>query len=76
MDFETKQDLIDFVREQFGVVLENDETDPLNHHPDLLYTVIPRNQRNSILSFFRNKKIETNEHLNGKYWICLKNEVK
>lgn len=33
MDFETKQDLIDFVREQFGVVLENDETHPLNQHP-------------------------------------------
>ena len=76
MDFETKQDLIDFVREQFGVVLENDETYPLNQHPDLLYTVIPKNQRNSILSFFRKKKIETNEHLNGKYWIYLKNIVK
>ena len=38
MDFENKQDLIDFVREQLGVVLENDETHPLNQHPDLLYT--------------------------------------
>ena len=64
MDFETKQELIDFVRKQFGVILENDETHPLNQHPDLLYTVIPRKQRNAILSFFRNKKIETNELLN------------
>lgn len=76
MDFETKRDLIDFVREQLGVVLQNDETHPLNRHTDLLYTVIPRSQRNSILSFFHKKKIETNEHLNGKYWIYLKNEVK
>lgn len=75
MDFETKQDLIDFVREQFGVVLENDETHLLNQHPDLLYTVIPKNQRNSILSFFRKKKIETTEHLNDKYWIYLRNRV-
>ena len=75
MDFETKQELIDFVREQFGVVLENDETHPLNQHPDLLYTVIPKNQRNSILSFFHKKKIETNEHLNGNYWIYLRNRV-
>ena len=57
MDFETKRDLIDFVREQFGVVLENDETHPLNQHPDLLYTVIPKSQRSSILSFFHKKKI-------------------
>ena len=57
MHFETKRDLIDFVREQFGVVLENDETHPLNQHPDLLYTVIPKSQRSSILSFFHKKKI-------------------
>ena len=76
MDFETKHELIDFVRKQFGVILENDESHPLNQHPDLLYTVIPRNQRNAILSFFHKKKIEINEHLNGKYWIYLKNIVK
>lgn len=75
MDFETKQDLVDFAREQFGVVLENDETHPLNQHPDLLYTFIPKNQRNSILYFFHKKKIKTNEHLNGKYWIYLRNRV-
>ena len=44
MDYETKQELIDFFREQLGVVLENDETHPLNQHPYLLYTVIPKNQ--------------------------------
>lgn len=76
MDFETKQDLIDFVYQQFNIVLENDENDPLNRHPDLLYTEIPRNQRDSILAFFKKKKIETNQHLNGKYWIYLKNEIK
>lgn len=75
MDFETKQDLIDFVYEQFGVVLENDETHQLNQNPDLLYTVIPKNQRNFILSFFHKKNIKTNEHLNGKYWIYLRNVV-
>ena len=60
MDFETKQDLIDFIREQFGIVLENDETHLLNQHPDLLYTFIPQNQRNSILYLFHKKKIKTN----------------
>ena len=44
MDFETKQELIDFVRDQFGLVLENDETHPLNQHPDLLFTAIPKSK--------------------------------
>ena len=76
MDFETKQELIDFVREQFGVVLENDETHLLNHHPDLFYTFIPKKQRSSILYFLHKKNIKTNEHLHGKYWIYLKNIIK
>ena len=76
MDFETKQELIDFVYEHFGVVLENDETNPLNQHHDLLYTVIPKNQRNSILYLFHKKKIKNNEQLNSKYWIYLVNEVR
>ena len=74
MNFESKQELIDFVQQQFGVVLENDEEYILNDHPELLYTEIPKKHRNSILSFFRKKNIETNEHLNGKYWIYLKEE--
>ena len=76
MDFETKQDLIDFVREQLGVVLENDEEYILNKHPDLLYTEIPKRNRNQIFSLFQKKNIQTNEHLNGKYWIYLVNEVR
>lgn len=75
MNFETKQNLIDFVQEQFGVVLKNDETHPLNQDCDLLYTEIPKDKRNSILFFFYKNKIETNEHLNGKYWIYLKNQI-
>ena len=75
MDFNSKQELVDFVKGQFGVVLENDEEYILNQHPDLLYTEIPRKHRNEILLFFNKKNIQTNEHLNGKYWIYLKNEV-
>ena len=76
MDFESKQALIDFVKEQCGVVLENDEKHRLNQHPELLYTEIPKVHRNSILSLFHKKNIETNEHLNGKYWIYIKEEQK
>lgn len=76
MDFKNKQELVDFVKEQFGVVLENDEDYTLNKHPDLLYTEIPKTYKNQILSLFRKKNIQTNEHLNSKYWIYLVNEVR
>ncbi len=76
MDFNTKQELVEFVKEQCGVVLENDEEYTLNKHPDLLYTEIPKKHRNQIFYLFRKKNIQTNEHLNGKYWIYLKNEVR
>ena len=74
MNFKSKKELIKFVKEQCGVVLENDETYTLNQHPELLYTEIPKKHRNSILSLFHKKNIETNEHLNGKYWIYIKEE--
>ena len=76
MDFNNKQELVDFVKEQFGVILENDESHTLNKHPDLLYTEIPEAHKNQIFSLFHKKNIRTNEHLNGKYWIYLVNEVR
>ena len=76
MDFVSKQELVDFVKEQCGVVLENDEAHTLNKHPDLLYTEIPKKHKNQIFSLFRKRNIKTNEHLSGKYWIYLVNEVR
>lgn len=76
MDFKNKQELVNFVKEQCGVVLENNENYTLNKHPDFLYTEIPKTHKNQILSLFRKKNIQTNEHLNGKYWIYLVNEVR
>ena len=74
MNFESKQELIDFVKEQFGVVLENEEHF-LNSEPDLLYTRIPKQYQNQILSAFKKWGIETNEHLNNGYWIYLINDA-
>lgn len=76
MDFTSKQELVDFVKKQCGVVLGNDEDYILNQHPDLIYTEIPKAHKNQIFSLFRKKNIQTNEHLNGKYWIYLVNEVR
>lgn len=73
MNFSSKQELIDFVEKQFGIVLENEEH-YLNSNSNLLYTRIPKNMQNSILSAFRKWNIETNEHLNNGYWIYVINE--
>lgn len=73
MNFESKQELVDFVKEQTGFVLENEEHF-LNSDPHLLYTKIPRVVQNSILSLFHKKNIQTNEHTNNGYWIYLLND--
>lgn len=73
MSFESKQKLIDFVKEQFNIVLENEEHF-LNSDPNLLYTKIPKNMQNTILSSFKKWNIQTNEHVNNAYWIYLLNE--
>lgn len=73
MNFESKQELIDFVETQFGIVLENEEHF-LNSEPDLLYTRIPKDMQGNILSAFEKWNIQTNEHLNNGYWIYLINE--
>lgn len=73
VNFSSKQELIDFVYKQFGIVLENEEHF-LNEEPDLLYTRIPKNMQNAILSAFKKWNIETNEHVNNGYWIYLINK--
>lgn len=72
MDFESKQELINFVKEQLNVELKGEE--PFNGDENLFYTKFPKNQKNNILNLFRKYGIETNEHLNNKYWVYLINE--
>lgn len=72
MNFSSKQELIDFIKKQTNVELQNVDNF-CGANPDLLYAEIPRNHRNSVLSLCRKYGIETNEHVNGKWWFYLNN---
>ena len=73
MNFKSKQELIEFVKTQLNVELKGEE--PFDaEYEDLFYTKLPKNRKSEILSLFRKCGIETNEHLNNKYWIYLINE--
>lgn len=70
MSFKTKEELIDFINTLTGVELEIIDS-PNQRDPNLLYTELPRNHRAEILTILNKYGIQTNEHLNGKYWIYL-----
>ena len=72
MVFENKNHLIQYVKEQFNITLKN-EPGFLNEDEDLLYTEIPKQFKNAILSHFDKVGIEHNEHIGNNYWIYLKN---
>lgn len=73
MTFASKQDLIYFVKEQCGIELKN-IYGYLGECEFLLYTEIPKTHKISVLSLLSKYGIQTNEHLNNKYWIYLIND--
>jgi hypothetical protein len=64
-------ELIEFIKKQTNVELKNIDGF-CGDNPDLLYAEIPRKERNLVLSVCRKNGIETNEHLNGRYWFYVK----
>lgn len=74
MEFDSKESLIEFIKEQLGVELINIDGF-CGDDPDLLYAEIPRKHKNAILSFCRKHGIETNEHLSNRYWFYVKGGV-
>lgn len=72
MNFKNKQDLINFIKNQCNVELQNIDGF-CGENPDLLYTEIPKDHKNSVLSVCCKYGIQTNEHVNNKYWIYLTN---
>jgi hypothetical protein len=69
--FEDKAELIEFIRQQTNIELKNIDGF-CGDNPDLLYAEIPRKERNLVLSICEKYGIETNEHLNGRYWFYVK----
>jgi hypothetical protein len=75
MNFDNKQQLIDFVKDQLNVELKSEEPFD-NEYEELFYTKFPKERKGDILNLFYKYGIETNEHVNNKYWIYLINEEK
>lgn len=71
MTFESKADLVAFIKKQTNVELKNIDGF-CGDNPDLLYAEIPKNRKNCILSLCRKHGIETNEHIRNHYWFYVK----
>lgn len=68
MRFESKADLVAFIKKQTGVELKNIDGF-CGDNPDLLYAEIPKNRKNEILALCHKYGIETNEHVHNQYWF-------
>ena len=66
-----KETFVNDIEYHAGVRLENDKNTSLNGKRNLLYTKIPQEQKNSLLSYFRKRGIPYNEHNKGYYWLDL-----
>lgn len=71
MKFDSKADLVAFIKKQTGVELKNIDGF-CGDNPDLLYAEIPKNRKNEILALCHKYGIETNEHVHNQYWFYVK----
>lgn len=78
-DFDSKQELIDFIKKQTNIELKDDKSERFNDRDDILYARIPgktgyeHKGTNPVLSLLEKNGIRCEEHLNSGYWIYLKN---
>lgn len=73
-EFNSKQELIDFVKHQTNIELKDDKSERLNNQQDVLYARLPgKSDNNAVLSLLDKYGIRHEEHLNNGYWIWLKN---
>ncbi len=79
-NFESKQELIDFIKHQTNVELKDDKSERFNNDTNILYARIPgktgfeNQETNPVLALLNKNGIRHEEHLNGGYWIFLKNK--
>lgn len=73
-EFNSKQDLIDFIKHQTNIEIKDDKSERLNNQDDILYARLPgHSDNNTVLSLLDKYGIRHEEHLNNGYWIWLKN---
>lgn len=68
MKFKNKAELIQFVKKQCGIELENGNN-CLNNKRNLLYTSISRANRYNVLSVLKKYNVMYEQHINNYYFI-------
>ena len=79
-EFYTKQEFIDFVKNQINIDLTPDPNDKYisakNDITHVLYTKIPKHQEIKLLSFLNLMGRRYEEHLDDYYWIWISDNDK
>lgn len=70
MELKTKQDIVNFIRHQTNVELENDPENILNKKRKYLYTSISVKDSYAVFGVLHKYGIRYEKHLNDNYWIC------
>lgn len=66
-----KSNLVDFVKQQTKVELNNDKSDIFNKKRKVLYTQISRKDYNNVASLLLKNGFRLESHVNDNYWIYL-----
>lgn len=72
MKFKNKKELVEFIKTQLNIELENDTTNVLNKKRNTLYTEIPYKHRTPIMSLLYKYDIRVEQHRFDNYWIFVK----
>lgn len=66
-----KTELVDFVKRQTGVELENSSSEQFNKKRKVLYTQITRNDYNKVATLLTGKGFRLESHLKDHYFVYL-----
>lgn len=70
--FKNKQELVDFIKKQTNITLENDVEGILNKKRNVLYTYVSRDDAYKVFPLLHKYGIRSEGHLKGYYWIWIK----
>ena len=66
-----KEKLIQIIKQQLNVELENDKDNIFNQKRNFLYTKIEKQNKRSVLNYLEKHNVLYNQHLKDYYWIYL-----
>jgi len=71
MSFKNKKELISFIEHQTNITLINDTLDLLNKKRKILYTIITKSNKNSVLGILKKYGISYESHIHDYYFISI-----